>query len=144
MHGVRHSSERPSILRPLLPSVRHNPPLTSIQFAWGPLSFLTAYLILQNSPWRHPLQALVSSGQFYGNFLYYATNMFEYLQTGVSYSRPEAYYYWSYFVSINAIWIVVPACESVPSFLGLLAECMGRNSEWRAGECGLVRPLKAD
>jgi cholestenol Delta-isomerase len=27
----------------------------------------------------------------------------------ISYSRPEAFYFWVYFVGMNAFWIVIPA-----------------------------------
>lgn len=76
---------------------------------WGPLCFLTAVLILRGSAWRYPVQAFVSTGQFYGDFLYYLTNWFGEVWYGVSYSRPEAYYYYGYYVFMNAFWIVIPA-----------------------------------
>ncbi|KAI9776806.1 MAG: hypothetical protein M1839_009357 [Geoglossum umbratile] len=82
---------------------------TVTAFAWGPLCFLTAWLIWADSAWRHPVQALVSSGQFYGDFLYFATNTLDYAYNGVAYSRPEALYYWGYFVGINGFWIVIPS-----------------------------------
>ncbi|KAJ5645914.1 hypothetical protein N7490_002286 [Penicillium lividum] len=63
-------------------------------FAWGPLSYLTAWLIVAKSPHRHPIQILVSMGQLYGDVLYYATSMMEELYHGRCYSRPESYYYW--------------------------------------------------
>jgi len=76
---------------------------------WGPLSFLTAYLITTNSPYRHPVQALVSTGQFYGDLLYYATSLFDDFYSGLKYCRPEPYYFWVYFVFMNTFWLVVPA-----------------------------------
>ncbi|KAH0536602.1 hypothetical protein FGG08_006535 [Glutinoglossum americanum] len=77
-------------------------------FAWGPLCLLTAWMILTGSPWRHATQALVSMGQFYGDFLYFTTNTMDYFYNGVSYSRPEALYYWGYFVGINGFWLAIP------------------------------------
>lgn len=76
---------------------------------WGPGSFLTAYLILVDHPARYSLQLIVSLGQFYGDVLYYATSMFDHYIFNMSYSRPEAAYYWGYFVLMNAFWIVIPA-----------------------------------
>jgi len=76
---------------------------------WGPLSFLTAYLILTAHPLRHPFQIIVSLGQLYGDILYYATSMFDHYMFSISYSRPEAFYFWFYFVGMNAAWIIVPA-----------------------------------
>ncbi|KAH7406723.1 Emopamil binding protein-domain-containing protein [Phaeosphaeria sp. MPI-PUGE-AT-0046c] len=75
---------------------------------WGPLSFVTAVLIAYDHPVRYPLQLIVSLGQFYGDVLYYATSMFDHYILNVSYSRPEASYYWGYFVLMNAFWIVIP------------------------------------
>tara|TARA_R110002003_G_scaffold1035_6_gene22096 strand:- start:1006 stop:1221 length:216 start_codon:yes stop_codon:yes gene_type:complete len=34
--------------------------------------------------------------------------MFDHYILNVSYSRPEAAYYWGYFVLMNAFWIVIP------------------------------------
>ncbi|EPE26087.1 EBDP4 [Glarea lozoyensis ATCC 20868] len=76
--------------------------------AWGPLSFVLAVLIVNDSPYRHPIQALVSTGQFYGDLLYFMTNIFDESYTGRTFYRPEPYYYWFYFVFMNAFWIVIP------------------------------------
>lgn len=70
---------------------------------WGPGCFLVAALILQRSPWRYPLQIIVSMGQLYGDALYYATSFFDHAVNGISYSRPEALYFWFYFVGCNAV-----------------------------------------
>ena len=75
---------------------------------WGPLSYLVAYYITVAHPLRHPVQAIVSLGQLYGDVLYYATSMFDLYYKGVSYCRPEAYYFWFYYVFMNAFWIVIP------------------------------------
>ncbi|KAF2143318.1 uncharacterized protein K452DRAFT_225394 [Aplosporella prunicola CBS 121167] len=77
-------------------------------FCWGPLSFVIAYMIATEHPLRHPLQTVVSLGQLYGDVLYYATSLFDYFLMKVEYSRPEAYYFWCYFVVMNAFWIVIP------------------------------------
>ncbi|KAJ4360127.1 uncharacterized protein N0V89_000687 [Didymosphaeria variabile] len=84
--------------------------------AWGPLSFLTAALIAVDHPLRHSFQIIVSLGQLYGDVLYYATSLFDEAMLGLTYSRPEAAYYWGYFVLMNAFWIVIPfilICKSV-------------------------------
>lgn len=80
-------------------------------WAWGPLSLLATYLIVKGSPWRHAVQLVVSGGQFYGDALYFLTNFMDEWYKGISYSRPEPLYYWGYFVGMNIIWIVIPACE---------------------------------
>jgi cholestenol delta-isomerase len=50
-------------------------------------------------------------GQIYGDVLYYGTSMMEEYYHEVSYSRPETYYYWGYFIFLNAFWIFIPACK---------------------------------
>jgi hypothetical protein len=87
---------------------------------WGPLSYLTAVLILRSSPYRHPVQAIVSLGHLYGDVLYLTTSLADLYLRGVSYSRPEPYYFWFYFLFLNLIWIFVPAGEAAyhsPFFL---------------------------
>lgn len=78
---------------------------------WGPTSFIVVYMIATDHPLRHPLQALVSTGQIYGDILYYATSMFDHYMLDVQYSRPEAFYFWGYYVLMNAFWIVIPGSE---------------------------------
>jgi EXPERA (EXPanded EBP superfamily) len=51
---------------------------------------------------------VVSLGQIYGDVLYYATSMFDHYHKDMTYCRPEAYYFWFYFVFMNFIWIVIP------------------------------------
>lgn len=80
-------------------------------WAWGPLCLLITWMILHESPWRHALQLLVSSGQLYGNLLYFSTNIMDEAYRGLQYSRPEMLYYWGYFVGMNTVWIVVPVCR---------------------------------
>ncbi|KUJ12347.1 EBDP4, emopamil-binding protein [Mollisia scopiformis] len=77
-------------------------------FIFGPLSFLLAFLILKNHPLRNALQTLVSTGQLYGDVLYYATNGFDEYVHGLTYSRPERRVLWGLYVGLNAVWIVVP------------------------------------
>ena len=77
---------------------------------WGPLSYTAAYLVATQSAYRHPVQALVSTGQIYGDVLYYATSMFEHYFRGIAYCRPEAYYFWVYYFMMNFFWIVIPGC----------------------------------
>ncbi|KAI9730198.1 MAG: hypothetical protein M1834_005962 [Cirrosporium novae-zelandiae] len=83
---------------------------------WGPLSLLVAYFITIQHPMRHPLQLIVSLGQIYGDVLYYATNIFDDYYKGLSYSRPEAYYFWGYYFFMNIIWIIIPSSLLYQSF----------------------------
>ncbi|KAF2148441.1 Emopamil-binding protein [Myriangium duriaei CBS 260.36] len=75
---------------------------------WGPLCYIVAGMIATDHHLRHPLQAVVSLGQLYGDVLYYATSMFDHYMLDVTYSRPEAFYFWGYYVLMNAFWIVIP------------------------------------
>ncbi|KAK4099149.1 Emopamil-binding protein [Parathielavia hyrcaniae] len=76
--------------------------------AWGPLSFVIAWLVVTDSPFRHPLQIVVSLGQMYGDVLYYAIFFFDESVYGAVYCRPEPFYFWAYFVMMNGFWIVIP------------------------------------
>jgi hypothetical protein len=73
---------------------------------------LTAVLIIRESPFRHPFQALVSTGQIYGNLIYFSTCLFEDFAHGKRYYRPEPYYFWWYFFFMNSFWLFVPASKS--------------------------------
>lgn len=76
---------------------------------WGPLSLLVAYYVAADHPARHPLQAIVSLGQLYGDVLYYATCTFDELVRQTVYSRPDPAYFWGYYVLLNSFWIVIPS-----------------------------------
>lgn len=65
-------------------------------------------MIVADHPLRHPLQAMVSMGQIYGDILYYATSLYDLYILDIKYSRPEAYYYWCYYFMLNFFWIVIP------------------------------------
>ncbi|KAF8055095.1 Ebp [Scenedesmus sp. PABB004] len=77
-------------------------------FLEGPGCLAIVWAMLRSKPWRHTAVLAVSLGQLYGDVLYFGTC----LHGGVSrHSRPEALYFWFYFVIVNAVWIVVPlAC----------------------------------
>ena len=78
---------------------------------WGPGCMVVAGLIALRHPLRFPLQCIVSVGQVYGDILYYATCAFDHYTIGVTYSRPEAFYFWFYFFFMNFIWIVIPGSK---------------------------------
>lgn len=81
---------------------------------WGPGCLLVAALIMLRHPLRYPIQLIVSMGQLYGDALYYATSIFDLYVAGVTYSRPEPFYFWFYFVLMNFFWILIPASKSDP------------------------------
>lgn len=86
-------------------------------------------MITYDHPLRHPLQALVSLGQIYGDILYYATSMFDHYHKGLTYCRPEAYYFWGYYFFMNFIWIVIPGGKYNPewNFVRYLNKVCGVN-----------------
>ena len=92
------------------------------QICWGPLSFVTAGLITTDHPLRHALTIIISLGQLYGDVLYYATCMFDHYLLNRTYTRPEAAYFWGYFVFMNSFWIVIP----------LFLLCSSVGATWRA------------
>ncbi|KAJ3300766.1 hypothetical protein HK104_003736 [Borealophlyctis nickersoniae] len=72
---------------------------------WGTGSFFTAYAIYRDHPIRHILQFLISTGQLYGDILYYLTTLIE----GAPHCSTDPFHFWFYFVFLNAFWIVIPA-----------------------------------
>lgn len=70
-------------------------------------------MITTEHPLRHSFQIIVSLGQLYGDVLYYGTSMFDHFVANKQYSRPEAYYFWCYYVLMNTFWIIFPFCKSL-------------------------------
>ena len=48
--------------------------------------------------------------------MYYGTCFLE----GFVHSRPEPLYFWVYFVLLNALWVVIPACVGAHAWRQLL------------------------
>ncbi len=69
-------------------------------------------MIATKHPLRYPLQAVVTLGQLYGLELYYATSLFDHYVNGLTYFRPEPYYFWVYYFFMNFIWVVFPGSKS--------------------------------
>lgn len=84
---------------------------TMTAVCWGPGCLAIAAMIMLRHPLRYPVQLVVSVGQIYGDALYYATSMFDHYISGITYSRPEAFYFWFYFIFMNFIWIVIPGSK---------------------------------
>lgn len=88
---------------------------TMTAVCWGPGCLLVAWLTITRNPYRFGIQSVVSVGQIYGDALYYATSFFDHHMMGVTYSRPEAFYFWFYFIFMNAIWVAIPGSKSADS-----------------------------
>jgi cholestenol delta-isomerase len=57
---------------------------------------------------RYGFQIMISMGHLYGVIIYYTTSLAELWFLGSSHSRPEALYFWVYFVGFNAPWFFIP------------------------------------
>ncbi|KAJ1734119.1 hypothetical protein LPJ61_001244, partial [Coemansia biformis] len=81
----------------------------------GSVAAIAAYGIIADSPVRHPAQLITSLAQLYGNVLYLSINYME----DFRHTNPHPYYFYGYFVLMNAVWIVVPlylihdSCRSI-------------------------------
>lgn len=84
---------------------------------WGPLSYIAAICILRSNSWRHPVQAIVSLAHIYGDTLYISTSLIELFGKNISYSRPEALYFWFYFLFLNGIWLVIPSGKTMQNLI---------------------------
>ncbi|KAF4301584.1 ebp domain-containing protein [Botryosphaeria dothidea] len=102
-------------------------------FVWGPLSFMTAWFIVCESPFRFPFQALVSTGHLYSDMLYYVTSFLD-MRRGVLHSRPEALYFWVYFVIMNSFWIVIPASILYEAVMGSAQAVAAMRKEKRTSQ----------
>ncbi|OQV21259.1 putative 3-beta-hydroxysteroid-Delta(8),Delta(7)-isomerase [Hypsibius exemplaris] len=71
----------------------------------GPLCLWTAWAYLKNKPYVHVLQLLVSTAQFYGDFLYMAIEWVEGFVHGPQY---HPLYFWGYFILMNSFWLIIP------------------------------------
>lgn len=123
---------------------------TVTSFAWGPLCLIEGWFILTNSLWRHALQLLVSAGQFYGDFLHFATVLVEHEERHVVYSSPEPLYFWGYFVGMNMFWIVIPACEFLNTHIVIakadphIADCVAISMRETAGAFTVAQSQKGE
>ncbi|KAJ2743663.1 hypothetical protein GGI20_003583 [Coemansia sp. BCRC 34301] len=78
----------------------------------GPLCLVAAYGIWVQSPGaRHIAQLCASVLHLYSVALYFGTE----LVAAESSCRPEALYYYGYFIAMNAPWVVVPLMLAVQS-----------------------------
>lgn len=112
----------------------------------GPLSLLTVYLIASGSTYRHQCQAFVSTLHIYSDALYFATSTIDYYGRGINHCRPESYYFWGYYVGLNAIWIIVPAgisfIRTVYACTDLSRTIVSERQSLESGFCG-IRPYGA-
>jgi hypothetical protein len=105
METSLHSRRSPWYVAHLI----NSPPVNGyVQFIWGPLSILAAYDTITRAPRAVITQTVVSVGHLFGVLIYAVTFLLD-LKAGVSYSRPEAQYFWGYLVGFNLPWAIIPA-----------------------------------
>jgi cholestenol Delta-isomerase len=78
---------------------------TFTAFVVGSLCILSVYGLLTLSSWRWVAILFLSTCQWYGTVLYFATYWFD----GGEFTRPEPIYFWFFLIFMNAIWFVLPS-----------------------------------
>ncbi|KMZ60794.1 3-beta-hydroxysteroid-delta-isomerase [Zostera marina] len=74
----------------------------------GPASFLSLYAIWTRKPYSYTIQFAASLAQLYGCLVYFLTS---YLDGDNFYT--SRYYYWAYYITANAFWVVIPTLISI-------------------------------
>jgi hypothetical protein len=72
----------------------------------GPLCFLLVYLIHKNSPYRHRVQLVLCTAQFYGTVLYFVAPILQGTWRRVMTHDPLEL--WTFVIGLNALWMLVP------------------------------------
>jgi cholestenol delta-isomerase len=78
---------------------------TFTAFVVGSLCMLSVYGLLARASWRWVTIFFLSTCQWYGTVLYFATYWFD----GGDFTRPEPIYFWFFLVFMNVIWLILPA-----------------------------------
>ncbi|KAL5612041.1 hypothetical protein BROUX41_000397 [Berkeleyomyces rouxiae] len=86
-------------------------------YLWGPICFTLVVFTITDHPLRLPLQIVVCVGQIYGDVLYYGTAFLLSILYGTQSSRPEAYYFYGYFIFLNSFWIAIPGYYLVQAII---------------------------
>ncbi|CAM6035037.1 unnamed protein product [Sphagnum compactum] len=81
----------------------------------GPGCLLSVYAIGAKTTYQHTLQLVISVAQLYGDLVYFITVILD----GEEIGSPEPVYFWFYFIFMNGIWIVVPLCIAIRSWLAI-------------------------
>src|SRR6185436_2870824 len=77
------------------------------EFLLGPMCFLLVWMIHKGSAYRHRLQLVLCTAQFYGTVLYFVAPMLQ-----GSWSRvmtADAFELWMFVIGLNGLWMIVPA-----------------------------------
>jgi hypothetical protein len=77
------------------------------EFILGPLCFLLVYLIHKGSAYRHRVQILLCTAQFYGTVLYFLAPVVQHSWDRVM--THDAFELWVFVIILNGLWMIVPA-----------------------------------
>jgi len=69
----------------------------------GPASLLAVYAIATKKSYSYILQVAISLGQLYGTAVYFITSYLE----GDNFAA-STYYYYAYYITANASWVIIP------------------------------------
>lgn len=93
-----------------------------IFFCWtelveGILCFALIGLVLSGSKYRHPMQIMCSTAQFYGTIIYFIAPIiygnWDQVMTA------DKFELWVYVIALNGLWMVVPGLLIIQSFVAL-------------------------
>jgi hypothetical protein len=83
------------------------------EFVLGPLCFYLVYLIQTGSAYRHRVQILLCTAQFYGTVLYFFAPMLQGTWDRVMTHDPLEL--WAFVIILNGLWMIVPGAMIVQS-----------------------------
>lgn len=99
---------------------------------WQRASYDCRYAIAAKSSYEHTIQLVVSTGQLYGDIVYFAMVSL----VGVEICLPNPVYYWFYYIFMNGIWVVLPGLIFVRSWTAI-SEAFGSRKTKTAWPLGL-------
>jgi cholestenol Delta-isomerase len=77
------------------------------EFILGPLCFFLVYLIHKGSAYRHRVQILLCTAQFYGTVLYFLAPVVQ--KTWARVMTHDTFELWVFVIILNGLWMIVPA-----------------------------------
>jgi hypothetical protein len=84
------------------------------EFLFGPACFLLVWAIQKGKAWRHKLQLVLCTAQFYGTVLYFVAPMMQ--GTWSRQMTHDPLELWIFVVALNGLWMIVPGIMIVQSW----------------------------
>jgi cholestenol delta-isomerase len=84
------------------------------EFLFGPACFLLVWAIHKGKAWRHKLQLVLCTAQFYGTVLYFVAPMMQ--GTWSRQMTRDPLELWVFVIGLNALWMIVPGIMIVQSW----------------------------